>query len=365
MSEQSNFRTIHQVGSYPAKNEGAAITEMIDTVGPYLRSLPDGETGERQGYVMHIVEALRHSQAFEVKQEGDWSTVAGRTILRVKDRLRAEDIPLPYAMYAHKNWNLFEDTARKYGRTEDLAYQVSIPSPTTMEFIAIGPAGQPDLKTLFKPQTVQDARALLRHYNAFAEATAREITNIANWQPHRTICQIEATAELILTTKTPEPLRPLVANIMGQRIARLAMAVPEDAQLGLHLCLGSLDNRAEAAMDTLDPVVKLARAVLRAWPKDRQPLKYVHAPIATSNGPAPQNERFYQPLQNLHLPDETQFYAGIVQETQPLNQQKRALWLVENKLNRQVGVAAACGLGRRQLLAARAALARSVELATA
>lgn len=45
----------------------------LDVLGPYLRTLPDGETGERRNWIISIVEGLRAHPDLELRKPGDWS----------------------------------------------------------------------------------------------------------------------------------------------------------------------------------------------------------------------------------------------------------------------------------------------------
>ncbi len=53
-------REAHLVGSLPGPTAAAAMSTALQILGPYLRSLPDGETGERRNWVISIIEGLRH-----------------------------------------------------------------------------------------------------------------------------------------------------------------------------------------------------------------------------------------------------------------------------------------------------------------
>jgi hypothetical protein len=51
-------RTAHLVGSLPESTAREAMSVALDILGPYLRSLPDGETGARRNWIISIVEGL-------------------------------------------------------------------------------------------------------------------------------------------------------------------------------------------------------------------------------------------------------------------------------------------------------------------
>jgi hypothetical protein len=49
-------REAHLVGSLPGPTAAAAMSTALQILGPHLRSLPDGETGERRNWVISIIE---------------------------------------------------------------------------------------------------------------------------------------------------------------------------------------------------------------------------------------------------------------------------------------------------------------------
>src|SRR4051812_45427298 len=42
-------------------------------LGDSLRTLPDGKTGERFHWIIHVIEALRAHPDLELRRDGDWS----------------------------------------------------------------------------------------------------------------------------------------------------------------------------------------------------------------------------------------------------------------------------------------------------
>ncbi len=49
----------HLVGSLPGVDAEDAMDAALGHLAPHLRSLPDGETGDRRNWIIHIIEALR------------------------------------------------------------------------------------------------------------------------------------------------------------------------------------------------------------------------------------------------------------------------------------------------------------------
>jgi hypothetical protein len=144
----------------------------------------------------------------------------------------------------------------------------------------------------------------LRHRRPFTEATLREIHGVREVSGPETLFQIEVPVELVLLAKAPPRARPRLAKMLSRTITGLAAA----------------DHPATTA-------------------------------------PA-----FYEPLAELRLPADVRFAAGFVHEDQGLSEQREIRDLIESRLGRELMMAAACGLGRRDEPTARANLERTAEL---
>jgi hypothetical protein len=77
-------RSAHLVGSLPAEDTDDAMRLALNELGPRLRWLPDGETGERRNWIIHIIDALRRHPDLELKKDGDWSDYDKTPVLRMR-----------------------------------------------------------------------------------------------------------------------------------------------------------------------------------------------------------------------------------------------------------------------------------------
>lgn len=322
-------RSAHLVGSIPLEDEDEAMSTALDRLGPHLLTLPDGETGERSDWIIHIIESLRDHPDLEVRTEGDWSGYDDVVTHKVKlgHRLDGRELDLRHVEAFEDSYPAFVRLREEHD-LDDLSFQVGLPGDFDMSLFALGPTGP------------------LLHRWPFTVATLREIHAIHARAGHDVVFQLELPAELVALSQVPRPLRPLLAAWLARGVARLARRSPVGARFGLHLCLGDMNNRALGRMRDVRPLVLLANAVLRRWPDDR-PLEYVHAPFAAGEDPAPPEGSFYAPLADLELPPHVRFVAGLVHEERSVEQQHELLRLIEDLLGRVVDVAASCGLGRR------------------
>ncbi|MEU4311547.1 hypothetical protein [Nocardia sp. NPDC024068] len=338
-----NRRAVHFVGSFPADTTEGAMRAMLDAAGPRLRTLPTGETRRYEFYIRPIIENLVQQGVLEVDRPREWRSSRDRTRHRVPrgGRLVAEALDLGYRSEAEEALPIFRQLCPDHA-TSGTALQIGMPTDFTLAFIALGVTG------------------VFRHRAAFAAATAREITRIRELAGDQVVIQLEATAELVLMASA-QPLHRPVDTVLGlaRGIAGIAAAAPAGTRFGVHLCLGSLHNKARATLRDTRPLVDLANAIVRHWPPDR-PLEFLHAPLAAGDVPPPDRPEFYAPLRRLALGAQTAFYAGVVHETPTDEEQLHLLSLVEDALGRPVdGVASACGLGRRPRVVADALLTRA------
>ncbi len=337
-------RQAHLVGSLPGDTPLEAMMAALDVLGPYLRTLPDGETGERRNWIISIVEGLRAHPDLELRKPGDWSDYDKTPQLRVRRgrRLYGATLDFGHVAAVTHTYPHFEQARAAAGRA-DLGFQQGVPGDFDLAMFTLGPVGA------------------LRHRRAFTEATLAEIRDVGRIAGPQCLFQIEVPAELVLLAKAPAATRATLAALLARTITGLASAAPEGTRFAVHLCLGDMNNRAFGTMTDVAPLVSLANAVLSSWPDDR-PLDVIHAPFAAADHPATTDPGFYTPLRKLRLPRDVRFAAGFAHESQSLDQQRHIRTIIDEHLDRAVVIASACGLGRRSASAARAVLERTAEL---
>jgi len=326
------------VGSVPAATAEEAMSEALTRLGARLQTLPDGETGERKNWIIHIVESFRSHPDLEVAKEGDWSDYNKTPRFKVRSGRKptADKLDLGYLRAFRSSYPVFQ-AARAKAALDTLAFQVGIPGDLDMALFTFGPAG------------------ILRRRKLFAEATARDIKAIQAEAGEGVVFQVEVPAELVFVAQTPRPARPLVARYMARGITRMVRMAPEGSRFGIHLCLGDMNHKSLTKLKNVGPVVQLANAIVKRWPDGRR-LQYIHAPFAAADIPPTLDAAWYAPLSGLRLPESVRFVAGCIHEDLSLQDQRLVLGLIEERLGRRVDLATACGLGRREPAAAMAAI---------
>ena len=356
-------RAVHLVGSLPPDIATAedGMRFFLDNAGSHLRALlPTGETRRRGLYVAPIVDGLATHPALEYVTRGDWSSLTARPTYRLRAGRSLRDAPLDDKLGYFKETDdalpVFRKLRAEYDRT-DLRFQAGLPSPLSFSFIAFNHR----VMQVYK-RGGSSGEGRWPYYRPIAEATGREAARIHELGGDDVVLQLEIPAETLLVAKAPPGLRSIVAAAAARSVANIVARLPRGAGMGVHLCFGSLHNQPGARPRSTAPMVALANAIVRRWPAGRE-LVFVHIPMADGARP-PLQKAYYKHLRRLVIPRQTRLIAGVAHEYQPLDEQRRALALIESAVGHQVDIASACGLGPRASKdVARQAIARAIELA--
>ena len=333
-------RQAHLVGSLPGQDAEEAMRGALKRLSPWLTRLPDGETGDRRNWILHIIEGFRSHPDLELVKAGDWSDYDRTPRFRIRKghRLFGASLDLGYLTAVESSLPAFDRVRTEFGHA-DLSFQVGIPGDFDMAMFTLGPAGA------------------LRHRSPFTEATVGQIRRIGSVLGERAVFQIEIPAELVLLARVPARARPAAARLIGGRVAALAAGAQAGTRFGVHLCLGDMNHRALGRLADARPLVALANAIAAAWPTDR-PLEFIHAPLAAADNPPSLNPSFYAPLAQLSIARGVRFVAGFAHEDQSLEDQLQIRTMVDQEVGRPCDISTACGLGRRDAAAGVAALDR-------
>lgn len=325
-------RRAHLVGAWPGRNPEHAMETALDQLGPFLDRMSDGETGDRSLWVTAGIDTFRANPDVEMLHDGGWTSYEDTARWAVKDggSLNPDNIKLHYRNAFERSYPAFHVLRERFDRP-DLRFQVGIPAPMDLAVYTFGPAafGDPSIGA------------------ACAAATLREITEIAERADDDVVFQIETVLALVAAARETDPAaQAQVASQFAGGLIDLAARAPEGTHWGVHLCLGDFHHRAYGNMKDTAPLVALANELAAHWPAGRT-LDYVHVPFAAAAEPPVADEAFYAPLRDLSLPDDVRLVAGFLHEKLDHAAHRELLDRIEGHVGRQVDIAAACGLGRR------------------
>lgn len=336
-------RGVLLVGSLPGDTAEQAMRGVLDRLPTPLIALPDGETGERNRWVVKTILGFRDHPDLEVAKDGDWGGYDKQLNFRVRKghTFTGENLDLGYAKEYRASRPIFDKLATEYGR-EGLSFQVGIPGDLDLALFSMGPT------------------RMLQTRAAFRDATIRDITAIHNESGGDVVFQLEVPAETVFVVKAG-PAGRAVAAWMARGIRRLVAAAPVNTRFGVHFCLGDLEHKALESTKDATPLVTIANAVSKVWPAGRR-LDYVHLPLAAGDQPPSLRADSYRPLSRLRLPVGTRFVAGFLHEGRTIEDQRTILGIIDKLVGHQVDVAASCGLGRRSVEAAHETMAQGAAL---
>ncbi len=322
-------RKVHLVGSLPVTSTHAGFNLARSTLGESLGPLlPDGEPGDRQDWIVRLIERLRHHPALELAKDGDWSGYDRAPSFRVRPRRKFEWVDLDYVDAFQPALEAFQSV--RPDLTPGSALQVGIPGPLDLAMVAFG----------FSPIDT------MRRIAPFRDATVRQISVIAQAAPDAVVFQLELPIEVSLMYRAPKLAARPLSRLLAREITKVVGRGPTEVRYGIHLCTGDMNNEAMVELDDLRPLVTLVNAIVEAWPSRRR-LEFVHLPLAGATTPAPTDAKFYRPLGGLKVSPNTRLIAGSVHESDSIVAAVERLATIEGIVDRQVDLAAPCGLGRR------------------
>jgi hypothetical protein len=327
-------RSAHLVGSTPFRDAPEALDIFAERLGPLLRTVPDGETGERKNWILELIESFRQHPDLELAKSGDWSDYDKIPTFRVRrgHRLTADSLDLGYLRHFEASWPEYQKRWSAFDGTDvdgATRFQVGIPGDLNLSAFALG-----------------GPLPGLRHRGAFRDATLRDIRAIHRLAGDAVVFQVEVPFEQVGMTMTPGLFHRPAAAFLAGGIVRLAREAPEGTRWGIHLCLGDMNHRALGRLHDTAPIVHLASAIVGRWPVGRH-LDFIHAPLAAAAEPPPLEREFYEPLRGLRLPPGTRFVAGFVHEKRTEDEHRTLMAQIDELLGHPVDVACSCGLGRR------------------
>ena len=148
MGDKRIALSAHLVGSIPLPDSETVFRKLGASLGPYLRRVPDGETGIRQSWIRFLQTALAEHPAIEVAsdvapfrfEQFDGKLVREIELKRVVSGadLDPGEFQSGYADMAVESWQIFESLQRDGVFAPDVKFQICLPTP-----IAVGPTAGP------------------------------------------------------------------------------------------------------------------------------------------------------------------------------------------------------------------------------
>jgi hypothetical protein len=285
--------SVHFNGSVNLRDAETVMREISSRIPHGVRRMTDGETGERNYWIMFQVQkfgAMPDFQSAGTRELPPGTDLPPMSLLRLADGVAAEDVRWPDLGYAAA----YADSYRIFGRLQDggtippgVRFQMQYPTP-------IAP-----IAGTFVPE---DREALLASYQA---ALFADLGRALERLPHEQVAvQWDVAVEFaMLEGGFGFPKIPLGQITPG--LARSADQVPGDVPVGMHLCYGDAGHRHFKDPESLAMQVRVANAVTSAASR----------PVNWFSFTVPQAQRdgdYFAPLADLRTGPETELYFALV-----------------------------------------------------
>jgi hypothetical protein len=321
---------VHFVGSIPLPDAEAVFRTLAETAGPYLKRIPDGETGIRKTWIRFLQQVLADNPAIEIAADvppfkfTQWDGKLLREIPRLRVKPGATPDPntfeTGYAEMAIASWNLFEQLQKAGVIPAAVKFQISLPTPVAPTYNNMVPSDRPRLLP-----------ALTRHLIGEVAKIAAAMPNdriAVQWD----VCQ-EVLAWEGYYEEGPVDFRTETIDVL----TRIGGAVPGAIELGYHLCYGSPADEHCVQPKDMAIMVEIANATSAGVAR---PIQFFHMPVPKGRA----DDAYFAPLDNLRLHPETELYLGLIHHDDPEGDLAR---LTAARRHTSVGgVATECGMAR-------------------
>ena len=313
----------HLVGSVPLADATTVFREVSRVLGAHLNRIPDGETGLRSNWVAWQLPLFLNDPALESSDsEPDYGTGA-RVGLRAGHSASAMKLTsLGYAAAARESFECFERLKRDGTVPPHCRFQVCLPTPTAPIHLWV---------------RTEDQREVEAAYEA---AMMRELDAILAAIPHDQLAiQWDTAVEFgVLEGCFPTFMKDPMAEI-ADRLQRLGTRVPDDVELGYHLCYGDAGHQHFVQPKDMQLLVDVARNLVADL---KRPLNWLHMPVPQDR----EDDEYFAPAGHLQLAETTEFYLGLVHFSDGVAGARKRIRAAAKHIAR-FGVATECGFGRR------------------
>ena len=126
---------------------------------------------------------------------------------------------------------------------------------------------------------------------------------------------------------------------LHKALSEYASYVPDDIELGYHLCYGDFEHTHMLQPPSLAVSVEITNAIAATV---RRPIGWVHMPVPRDRN----DDAYFAPLHDLQMHPETKLYLGLVHHTDGVEGTRKRMETASRYVS-AYGIATECGWGRR------------------
>jgi hypothetical protein len=323
---------LHLIGSIPLDNSEQVFRRLADELGPFLRCLPDGETGERSRWVYFQRQMLQEHPAMEIDPTVppykfvQWDGKVVREIEQLRFRPDVDPTTVAfetgYDKAALASYETFKRLRADGAIPRHVRFQVCLATPQASGYLYVS---RPARETYFAVYERALTTALAKITKAIPAA---DLT--IQWD----VCQEVLVFENYFENR-PTSYKKQIFDMLG----RLGDAVPQEVEMGYHLCYGS--PRDEHLVQPTDSaiLVEMMDGIAAAT---KRRIDFMHVPVPKDRT----DDAYYAPLEKWRRPPGTTLYLGLLHHDDAAGDAGRIA--AARRHVGQFGLAAECGWGRTE-----------------
>jgi hypothetical protein len=332
MDAPQQGREVFFVGSIALPDAAAVFDTIGRTFGSKVRCIPDGETGNRLGWMEWQASFLAANPLLEaVPSEGDWRNPTApdrwkhRSWFRLRPGADARDLKLGDIGYARNAIASYRDFALRQSQgiiAAGVRFMVAIPSP----FNLINFHFAPDQRAAVEP--------------AYEAALLAEVDRIAATVPHDQLAiQWDCAHDMQAYEGARTPWFADTQTGIESRLIRIGEHVPLGVELGYHFCYGSFGGKHFVEPKDMGAMVQLANALSRGI---KRSIGWIHMPVPIERT----DDAYFVPLDQLRLQPDCRLYLGVIHDGDGIAGTRARIAAAARHVA-DFGIATECGFGRR------------------
>jgi hypothetical protein len=326
------MRHVHLVGSVPLRDAREVFQTVAGVLGPRLKRIPDGETGERSDWITWLEPAFAKNPALEKSDElfRVHATGTARVRYRLKPGKNATQVRfdnLFYADIAKASYDEFAALQTQGVIPKGVRFQIDLVPAHSVIWLFL----QDDLHQPLDP--------------IYNEALKREIDKIAAALPHDQIAiQFDVASAVFARLQRGEAnaygkTRAEMLASFSRILTDLANHVPAKIELLFHFCYGDSNHKHVVEPTDMGDMVDVAN---RLSADIKRTIQVIHMPVPRDRN----DDAYFQPLARLRLKPETELSLGLVHYTDGVTGTRERLATAERHA-KSFSIATECGFGRR------------------
>ncbi|HEX2888938.1 hypothetical protein [Vineibacter terrae] len=321
---------VHLIGSVAMPDAESVFRAVAGELGPWLRRIPDGETGARHRWIYWQYEMLTRHPDMEIDPTiapmplPQWDGVVIRRIEQVRFKPGVDPAKVVfetgYAPAAIESYAVFRRLRDAGVIPPGVRFQVALPTAMASGFMYVSPKALDDYLPVYE-------RALFAALHDILAAIPHADLAI-QWD----ICQEVLVFENYFEHRPADYKQRIFAEL-----ARLAAHVPDDVELGYHLCYGSPRDEHLVMPRDAAILVEMANGLVRGLPRR---LDFLHLPVPRDRA----DDAYLAPLCGMTLPEHATLYLGLIHHDDEAGD--RARIAAASKVVPRFGFSSECGWGR-------------------